>query len=306
MLKQYPIIIVGGGPAGLTAAIYAARAGHQPLVIEKELVGGQIARVELVENYPGYPQGISGEELGGLMHQQASRYGAEILFAEVTGMDNHLKEVKTTEGDFVAQAIIIAAGAQRRRLEVPGEDEFLGRGVSYCATCDGPLFRDKSVAVIGGGDAALTEAISLSKFASGVKVIHRRNELRARKLLQDRAITDPKIEFLLDTVVTAIEGDSLVTGLRLANVKTGNSFFLPCGGVFVAVGLIPNTQFLKDMPLDGAGQIIADESMATNIPGIFAAGDIRHASPRQVVTACGDGATAAIAAERFLSERTEK
>ncbi|MFH1087730.1 MAG: thioredoxin-disulfide reductase [Chloroflexota bacterium] len=302
MVKRYDVVIVGGGPAGLAAAIYVARAGHRPLVLEREIAGGLLNRMELIENYPGFPQGIGGMELGESMKQQAVRYGAEILSAEAAGVDNLRREVKTDAGVFAAGAIIIAGGTERRRLGVPGEEEFSGRGVSYCATCDGPLFRDKTVAVIGGGDAAITEALSLARFASRVKVIHRRHELRARGVLRQRVEANPKIEFLWDTVVSAVEGDGLVSGLRLTDVRTGKSFGLACDGVFVAVGLIPNTQYLNGIALDKTGNIMVDESMRANVPGVFAAGDIRHASSRQVVSACGDGAAAAIAAEEFLNE----
>lgn len=293
---------MGGGPAGLAAAIYVARAGRRPLVLEKEIAGGLLNRIELIENYPGFPQGVGGMELGESMKQQSVRYGAEILSAEATGVDNLRREVKTDAGVFAAGAIIIAGGTERRRLGVPGEEEFFGRGVSYCATCDGPLFRDRTVAVIGGGDAAITEALSLARFASKVKVIHRRHELRAGGVLQQRAESNLKIEFLWDTVVSAVEGDGLVGGLRLTDVKTGKSFSLACDGVFVAIGLVPNTQYLNGIALDKMGNIMVDESMRANAPGIFAAGDVRHASSRQVVSACGDGAAAAIAAEEFLNE----
>ena len=217
MNKNYHVVIIGGGPAGLTAGLYSARSRFNTLLIEKGIIGGQITNAERVENYPGFPKGISGIELGQLIHEQATSYGLEILLAEVEkavpGQRHNL--VSTSEGDFVAESVIIASGSQFRKLSVPGEDEFVGKGVSYCATCDGPLFKDKTVAVIGGGDAAIIEALYLSKFASSVKVIHRRSQLRANKIIQERAMVEPKIEFIWDTVVTQIEGDGVVKQLML-------------------------------------------------------------------------------------------
>jgi len=304
MSKNYQVVIIGGGPAGLTAGLYCARARLDTVLIEKGIVGGQITNAERVENYPGFPKGISGIELGQLIHEQATSYGLETLLAEVTrvvpGQRHNL--VTTTESDFAAEAIIIASGSQFRKLGVPGEDKFVGKGVSYCATCDGPLFKDKTVAVIGGGDAAITEALYLSKFASSVKVIHRRSQLRASKLFQERAMAEPKIEFIWDTVVTKIEGDGVVKQLMLKNTQNAKMSVLELAGVFVAIGAEPNSvQWRGLLPLDEEGYIITNELMETKIPGIFAAGDVRHNSARQVITAAGDGATAAISAARFLS-----
>ncbi|RLC59601.1 MAG: thioredoxin-disulfide reductase, partial [Chloroflexi bacterium] len=256
MAKKYQLIVVGGGPAGLTAGLYSARAGFTVLLIEKEVIGGQIANAERVDNYPGFPKGISGFELVQLIQQQAMNHGLETMSGEVTGLTSGYGNnmVSTTEGDFIAQAVIIAGGLQFRKLEVPGENEFMGRGVSYCATCDGPLFRDKTVAVIGGGDTALTDALSLSKFASLVKVIHRRNQLRASKVLQGKARADPKIEFIWDSVVTEVKGEKKVTDLMLKNTQSGTISLLAVDGVFVAIGLIPNTEYLRGvLPLDEWG-----------------------------------------------------
>lgn len=304
MSSSYQIIIIGGGPAGLTAGLYCARSGLDTLLIEKGVIGGQITYAERVENYPGFPQGISGIELGQLMHQQAAHYELQTLLAETTGLVPQQRRnlVETSEGDFTAGAVIIASGSQFRKLKVPGEEEFLGKGVSYCATCDGPFFRDKAVAVIGGGDTALTEALYLGKFASSVKVVHRRNELRAGNVLQQRARMEPKMEFVWDAVVVQIEGDGAVNRLRLKSTKDDTISALPVAGVFVAIGLDPNTSYLQGVvPLDKGGYIVTNEVMETGIPGIFAAGDVRHNSVKQAIVAAGDGATAAVSAEKFLS-----
>ncbi len=305
MNKEYQLIIIGGGPAGLTAGLYSSRAGIKTLLIEKGVIGGQIVNVERIENYPGLPEGISGFELTEFMHRQALKYGLETLINEVTTIQNNGKHkiVGTTQNNFITSAIIIAGGCQRRKLRIPGEDKFTGRGVSYCATCDGPLFRDKRVSIVGGGNAALTEALSLTKFASSVKVIHRRHQLRATQILQKKAFKEPKIEFIWNTIVTEIEGNSMVSQLKLKEVTTDKISTLKVAGVFVAIGLIPNTNYLKGIvPLDKMGYIITNELMETRIPGIFAAGDIRYNSYRQLITAAGDGATAALSAERFLKE----
>ncbi len=297
------IIIIGGGPAGLTAGLYAARARLKTMLIERAVLGGQIVNSERVENYPGFPDGISGFDLIELMRRQAERFELGIRYAEVLGIElrDADKVVKTSDGDHVARAVIIAGGAKLQRLGVPGEERLVGRGVSYCATCDGPFFKGQAVAVIGGGDSAIEEALVLARFASVVYVIHRRNQLRASKILQERAFGNPQIEFIWDTVVEQILGDDRLTGITIRNIKTGEVSDLSVSGTFVYVGQRPNSGFLGGaVPLDEQGRILTDERLQTGVKGLFAAGDIRHNSPRQVITAAGDGATAAVFAERFL------
>ncbi len=304
MNKEYEVVIIGGGPAGLTAGLYTSRARLSSLLIEKGVVGGLVASAGQVENFPGFPDGISGLELGELMHQQASKYGLETISAEVTGikLQGEQKVITTTEGDLNSQAIIIASGSERQKLGIPGEVEFTGKGVSYCATCDACFFTDKPVAVVGGGNAALNEALDLVKFASRVTIIHRRNQLRATRILQERAFAEPKIEVQWNTVVDEIEGADVVERLKLRDVITGEKSTLLVAGVFISVGLKPNTDYLKGiLPLDATGHIITNERMETEIAGILAAGDVRHDSARQAITAAGDGATAAIYAEKFIT-----
>ena len=300
------MVIVGGGPSGLSAGLYSARARLDTLLLEKEIIGGQIVNIERIENYPGFPDGIDGFQLSQLMQRQAEKYGLKIITAEATGLE--LKEgtrkvVKTTEGDFETVAVIFAGSAKRIKLSVPGEEEYTGRGVSVCATCDAPLFADRPVAVVGGGNAALTEALHLVKFASRVTVIHRRDQLRAGTFLQERAFAEPKIEFLWDTTIDEIEGDVLVKRLKLNQVKTGGKSTLEVAGIFVSIGFEPDTAYLKGIvPLDKTGHIITNNEMETDVPGVFAAGDIRSKFARQVITAAGDGATAAVSAGRFITD----
>jgi len=302
--KTYQLIIVGGGPAGLSAGLYASRSKLDALLIERAILGGRILNAEMVENYPGFPQGISGAELGALIAQQATKFGLPTVYAEVQGIEirGDEKIVSTSEGQYRARAVIIAGGSEHSKLGVPGEEKYTGKGVSYCAMCDAAFFRDQVVAVVGGGNVALNDALFLTRFASKVIIIHRRDQLRATKILQDKAFANPKIEFLWDTVVESIAGDKLVKEIRLRNVKTGKGSGLKVSGVFAAVGLRPNTEYLKALlTLDEGGFISVNGQMETGVPGIFAAGDIRAGSIRQVVSAVGDGASAAIAAERFLS-----
>ena len=304
MGNSYQLIIIGGGPAGLSAGLYATRARLSTLLIERAIPGGQIINAELVENYPGFPQGISGAELGSLMEQQATKYGLEIIMAEVEGVEvgEEEKIVHTSEGQYRAKALIIAGGSEHGKLGVPGEEELRGRGVSYCATCDGAFFKDQVIAVVGGGNVAINDALFLTRFASKVIVIHRRDQLRATKILGEGALARPKIEFLWDTVVESIGGDGQVRELGLRNVKTGTESKLEVSGIFVAVGLRPNTGYLEGVvALSPEGFILVNNQMETGVPGIFAAGDIRAGSARQVSSAVGDGATAAISAERYLS-----
>ena len=300
--KKYEAVIIGGGPAGLTAGLYTSRAGLKSLLIERGAFGGQIVNAPLVENYPGFPDGVSGAELGALMHRQATKYGLETVTTNVTGIKaGKPHRIVTEQGDFEAGAVIIAAGSEYKKLGVPGEETLVGHGVSYCATCDGFFFRQRVVAVVGGGDAAVTDALELAQHASKVYLIHRRDQLRAGEVLQQRAKAQPKIEFVWDTVVKEIVGGEAVKALKLRNVKTDKTSTLEVDGVFVAVGLQPNSQpFAEIVKLNQLGCVITDGSMAASAPGIFAAGDVRQNSARQVTAAVGDGATAALAAFRYL------
>ena len=304
MSISHELIIVGGGPAGLSAGTYAARSRIRAVLLEKGLPGGQIVNAVLVENYPGFPQGISGAGLGSLMEEQAKKFGLQTAMAEVERVEirGEEKAVITSDGEHIARSLIIASGSEYRHLGVPGEEEFRGRGISYCATCDGAFFGDQVVSVVGGGNVAINDALFLTRLAAKVIVIHRRDELRATKILQERAFAEPKIEFLWDSVVESIEGDNQVRGLRVRNVKTKQETRLEASGVFVAVGLHPNTGFLRGvLDLDPEGFVAVSNQVETSVPGVFAAGDVRAGSPRQVASAVGDGATAAIAAEKYLS-----
>jgi len=303
--KPYDVIIVGGGPAGMTAGLYASRARLRTLLIENGLFGGQMTTTELIENYPGFPQGVSGEELSRLMEEQAKRFGMEAISDEVTevSLEKDLKRVKTYEGEFFCRALIICTGTEYRKLGVPGEEKFKGRGISYCATCDGAFFRDSRIIVVGGGDSALTEALFLTKFVSELTIIHRRDALRATKIYQERALSNPKIKFLWNSVVQEIKGDSVVRSVVVKNVKSGEVKEVETEGAFLFIGLMPRTKFLKDLvQLDESGYIVTNENYETSIKGIFAAGDCRKKLLRQISTSVGDGATAAFAAEKYLEE----
>lgn len=304
-IKKYDVVIIGGGPAGLSAGIYAARARLSTLLIEKGAIGGQIINAEKVENYPGFTKGISGIELTQAMHEQATNFGLETLYDDVTGIEvtDKQKTVITAQGKFATKAVIIAGGSERQKLGVPGEKEFTGKGVSYCATCDGAFFRDKVVAVVGGGNAAATEALELTKFAKKIVLIHRRNELRATKILQERVKSNPKIAISWDTVVLEIMGDKAVEKIKIQNVKTKKESMLAVSGVFISVGTLPATGYLKDvLKLDNVGAVVADDRLETSVLGIFVAGDIRSGSIRQVVSAAGDGAITAVNVGKYISD----
>ena len=308
LINDYDVAIIGGGPAGLSAAIYAARGGLKTVLFEKALIGGQIVVTAEVENYPGFEQNVTGFDIIEKMQQQAERFGTDIKLEEVKaiGLEGLCKIIETSNGTYKVQSVIMATGAHPRKLAVPGEEKFTGRGVSYCATCDGALYRNKIVAVVGGGDSAVEEAIFLTKFAKKVYVIHRRNELRAVKIVQDRAFKNEKMEFVLDTVVQAIEGKDFVEKLVIFNKKTNSVSELEVDGVFIYVGIIPSSDLVKSrVEFDPQGFIITDDSMHTELPGVYAAGDVTHKVLRQVVTACSDGATAAFAAEKWIEENKE-
>lgn len=304
---HHPLIIVGSGPAGLTAALYAARANLQPLVFTGMQLGGQVALTHIVENYPGFPEGIGGQELVDAFQKQAERFGARIEFDQVTAVDLSERPFKVTtySGEYTADALILTTGANPRKLEVPGETEYVGRGVSYCGTCDGHFFQGKEVAVVGGGDSALEEGIFLTRYATKVTIIHRRDELRASKLLQQRAFNNPKIEFIWDTVVTEIIGqDGQVNKLRLKNVKSGQESDFPTEGIFIFIGHIPNTElFVGQLEMDEQGYLVVDRFMQTSVPGVFAAGEVADSHFRQVITSAGMGAAAAMQAIHFLEEQ---
>ena len=304
---DYDLIIAGGGPAGLTAGLYAARGMLKTLLIERMIVGGQAASTFLVENYPGFPDGIPGPELSQAMEKQAKNFGLIIESGEVSALRaaGKLWEIEMNGRKILTKAVIIATGVDPNKLGIPGEEELKGRGVSYCATCDGPFFREQEIGVVGGGDSAVDEALYLTRFARKVYIIHRRNALRAEKILQDRAFKNPKIEILWDMIVTKVDGKNGVDALALKNVKTQESRDLKVSGVFFYVGWLPLTGFLKGIVnLDSAGYVLTDENMATSAKGIFAAGDVRQKILRQVATAVGDGAIAAFSAERYIESLT--
>ena len=297
------LIVIGGGPAGLTAAIYAGRAARDTAVLVGPGMGGQISVTEAIENYPGFPEGITGNELSQRILKQAKRFGAEVLMetTERVDLSERPYTVETNRAKRTASSIIIATGAVPKMLGVPGETEFLGKGVSTCATCDGFFYRDKDVVVVGGGDAALDEGLFLTKFAREVKVIHRRDELRATHIYQQRAFGNPKMSFVWDTVVEEILGNETVTGVQVRNVKTGEVSVIDTNGVFIYIGMVPGTDpFEGQVEMDDSGYIITDKRQRTNVPGVFAAGDVQSPDHRQVVVAAGTGAIAAIEADRFL------
>lgn len=304
MSDMYDVIIIGGGPAGLTAGIYCARARFKTLMLEKLIPGGQVMTAFMIENYPGFPEGIQGPDLMEKFASQAKRFGLETDSGTVQNItiEGDVKLVHLEDRILKCRAVIIASGAAPIKLDVPGEGLYVGRGVSYCATCDGAFFRNQDVAVIGGGNSALSEAFFLTRFAKKVYIIHRRDQLRADAIVQEEAHANPKISFIWDTVVDAVEGDqSGMTRLKLRNLKSGATSELPAQGVFIYVGMHPNTEFLKEtIELTPDGYIVADEGGRTSVPGIFAAGDVRNKQLRQIATAVGDGAAVSFTVEKYL------
>jgi thioredoxin reductase (NADPH) len=302
----YEVIIIGGGPAGLTAGLYTSRARLRTLLIETGIFGGQMTTTEMIENYPGFPQGVTGEELSRLMEEQAKRFGLGTINQEVVevALEGKLKRVRTNESSYLCEALIICTGAEYRKLGVPGEKEFTGKGVSYCATCDGAFFQDVNIIVVGGGDSALTEALFLTKFVKELTIVHRRDALRATKIYQERALNHPKIRFLWNSVVQEIKGDQVVRSVVIKDVKSGQTKEVATEGAFLFVGLSPRTNFLKGLvDMDEAGYILTNDNCETSAGGIFAAGDCRKKLLRQIATGVGEGATAAFAAEKYLDEK---
>lgn len=301
--KTYDLVIVGGGIAGLTAGIFACRAGLKTTLLEMMMVGGQIINAEKIENFPGFPEGVSGFELGPKLQEQATAQGLDMKLSEVTGMRpaDDRWVITTYDGELNAKAVIIAGGSTLRRLGVEGEEELHGAGVSYCATCDGGFFIDQVVGVVGGGDSALDEAMTLTEYASKVMVFCRHQEFNGQQVLQDRVLAHPKVEVRWTTTVDAIHGESEVTGVSVTQLTSGESSRVDLSGVFIYVGLEPNSGYLSDLvDLDQAGHVPTDAWMRTPVKGLFAAGDIRQNSAAQLVTVAGDGATAAIAAQRYI------
>ena len=297
------LVIIGGGPAGLTAGLYAARAALDTVLIERGMPGGQAASTERIENYPGFPEGVDGPELTMKMAEQAQRFGCEIVYSDVEKLERMENGFKITYGDgeLIAKTVIVTSGAKPKFLGVKGESEFHGRGVSYCATCDGAFFRDADLAVIGGGDAAVEEAMFLTKFASKVYIIHRRGELRATQILQERARKNNKIEFVWHSVLEEVQGNQKVESVLIRDVRTNEKKELKVDGVFVYVGTEANSELIKDfVQLDKSGYAVVGEDTTTDVPGLFIAGDLRKKPLRQVVTAAADGAVAAAQAEKYL------
>lgn len=304
--RDYDVVVIGAGPAGLCAGLYASRAKLRTIVLDKGVPGGQIVNTHLVEDYPGFLS-VEGGELARLMQEHAEHFGAEVAMAEVTGVraegdGSTAKIVETTDGSYRAKAVILTAGGSPVKLGVPGEERLNARGVSYCAVCDGPFFADRVLAVVGGGDAAVEEATYLTKYASKVILVHRRDRLRAQKVLQDRFFANPKAEVVWNSVVEEITGEWSVNGIRIRDVATGATSSLEVGGVFVFIGFKPNGDILADTGVtrDHGGHVVTNANMETGVPGIFAAGDVRAQLARQVTTAVGDATTAAIAAEKYI------
>lgn len=300
---MYDVIIIGGGPAGLTAGLYNARARLNVLLLERLAPGGQVLTTDWVENYPGFPDGISGFELMDRMKTQAEKFGLKIQSDEVLRLElsSERKRVLTASGALEAKAIIFCCGATWKKLGIEGEDRLMGKGISFCATCDGPFYRNQEVAVIGGGDTAVEEAVFLTRFVSKVHLVHRRDRLRAAKVLQERALSHEKIEFIWNAVPVKIYGEKGVEGIELKHVKTGEVVRISVKGVFVFIGTIPNSDLVRGLlKLDSSGFVVTDDNMQTSIPGVFAAGDVRSKLFRQISTAVGEGAAASFAVEKYL------
>jgi thioredoxin reductase (NADPH) len=301
--KRVKVLILGSGPAGLSAALYAARADLEPVVLAGNEYGGQVSLTYTVENYPGFPDGVGGQELTGLFHKQAERFGAKLEYDAATQVDLSQRpfRVQTYSGVYLADTLIIATGATPRHLDVPGEVELTGRGVSYCATCDGYFFRDKEVVVVGGGDSALEEGLFLTRYARSVTIIHRRDSLRAGAVLQKRALENPKVRFIYNSVVTEIKGENAVRAVHLKNLVTGEECDQPTDGVFIFIGHTPNTQLFEgQLEMEPGGTLVADMQMRVSVAGVFAAGEAADSHYRQVITSAGMGAAAAMQANHFL------
>lgn len=304
MKQIYDMVIIGGGPAGYTAALYAARAGLKVIVLEKLSAGGQMALTTQIDNYPGFEGGIDGFALGEKMQQQAERFGAETELAEVTSvqLNGDMKIIETSEGPFYGKTVVFSTGANPRELGVPKEKELVGKGINYCAACDGMFYKGKTVVVVGGGNTAAADAMVLSRIAQKVIIVHRRDTLRATKIYHDPLLNTPNVEFCWNSTVTELLHDSKVNGVKIKDVNSGEESIIHCDGVFVSIGRSPATQLVKDqLNLDPSGYIAADESTRTSLPGVFAVGDVRTKALRQVVTAVADGAMAAHFAEEYLA-----
>lgn len=302
MAVDYDLVIIGAGPAGLTAGLYAARARMKVLLLEKAVPGGQILVTDWIENYPGFPEGISGYDLAEKMRIQAQDLGLEIETAQVHSLNLSagIKEIVLKDRKLRTKSLIIASGASPKKLGI-GEGKYMGKGISFCATCDAPFFKNKTVVAIGGGDTAVQEAIFLTKFAKKVYLVHRRDELRATKILQERAFANDKIEFIWDSVATGVEGLFGIEGVHVKNIKTDKETTIKADGCFIWVGILPNTEFVQDsVKTDAFGFIVADANMQTNVPGVYVAGDVRDTPLRQIATAVGDGAIAAVSAEHYI------
>ena len=305
MPQVYDVLVIGGGPGGYTAALYAARANLSVMVLEKLTPGGQMGTTDVIDNYPGFPEGVGGFELALQMQKGAQRFGAQTQLSEVISVElgGTVKQVRTQDGTYQARTVVLASGAHPRELGLPGERELRGRGVSYCATCDGMFYRGKTVVVVGGGNTAVSDVLYLSRLCEKVYLVHRRDTLRASKVYLDPLQKAENVEFVWDSEVKQLLRDQAVTGVRVRNKKTGEERDIPCAGVFVAVGYLPNTQLYRgQVELDEAGYVLADETTQTNLPGVFAVGDLRKKPLRQVVTAASDGAVAAHFIEEYLNQ----